>query len=180
MSPIAEYPKYDFSVLRTLRKRESLTIEQVSKRSGVSAAVISRLERNQSSAELETLFKIARVFGMTATDLIAMAESPLAHITKEYERRSEGFRIRKVKYSNASCFYVSAEKGAKISKPEIHQDDYEICWVLEGKVRLELPHEHHELVSGESLQFDAIQAHTYEALESATLMITHVRKEKRF
>ena len=54
---------FDFSVLRELRKREGLTIEATSKRSGVSPAVISKLERNQTRAELETLFRISRVFG---------------------------------------------------------------------------------------------------------------------
>lgn len=180
MAPVSEFPKYDFSVLRALRKRESLTIGQVSDRSGVSSAVISKLERNQTAAELETLFKIARIFGMTATDLIAMAESPLAHVTREDEYHSDGFNFRKVRYSNLSCFYAEAKKGAKISKPEIHHDEYEVCWILEGKVKLVLPHERHELDAGESLQFDAIQEHTYEVLEDVKLIITHVHKKKRF
>ncbi|MEQ9825436.1 MAG: helix-turn-helix domain-containing protein [Puniceicoccaceae bacterium] len=180
MSPISDFPKYDFSILRTLRKREGMTIGQVSERSGVSTAVISKLERNQSSAELETLFKLARVFGMTATDLIAMAESPLAHVTRENAYASDGFELRRIRYSNASVFFGSARKGAKISKPEIHHDEYEICWVIEGSIRLVLPHENHALIAGESLQFDAIQQHTYEALEDAKLIITHVRKENRF
>ena len=50
---------YDFSILRSLRKRSNLTIADVSDKSGVSPAVISKLERNQTSAELETLFRIA-------------------------------------------------------------------------------------------------------------------------
>jgi len=37
---------YDFSILRDLRKRSGLNIADVSARSGVSAAVISKLERN--------------------------------------------------------------------------------------------------------------------------------------
>ena len=43
---------YDFSFLRQLRKRDDLTIGAVSARSGISAAVISKLERNQTRAEL--------------------------------------------------------------------------------------------------------------------------------
>jgi len=57
-------PMYDFTVLRWLRKRESLTIQQVSEQSGVSVAVISKLERNQCTAELETLYKLVRSFGV--------------------------------------------------------------------------------------------------------------------
>ena len=46
---------YDFSFLRELRKHEGLTIGDVSARSGISAAVISKLERNRSGVELGTL-----------------------------------------------------------------------------------------------------------------------------
>jgi len=41
------------------------------------------LERNQQSAELDTLYRLARAFGLSATDLLAMCESELAHRTAE-------------------------------------------------------------------------------------------------
>ena len=63
-------PMFDFSILRTFRERAGLTIAALSERTGVSAAVISKLERNRTSAELPTLFRIARAFGMSATELL--------------------------------------------------------------------------------------------------------------
>ena len=71
-------PVYDFSVLRELRKREGMTIAALSKRSGISSAVISKLERNQTLAELDTLYRLSKVYGLTATDLLALAESRIA------------------------------------------------------------------------------------------------------
>lgn len=173
-------PMYDFSVLRSLRKREDLTIGDVSQRSGVSSAVISKLERNQSSAELETLYKISRVFGMTATDLLAMAESPLAHLQLAQDYRSDGFFFKRIRYANFSLFFGEAAKGAHIAKPEIHRDDHETCWILSGSIRLSLPNEQHVLQTGQSIQFDAIQEHAYEALEDSRLIILHLRKKKRY
>ncbi len=171
---------YDFSVLRALRKREGLTIGQVSERSGISVAVISKLERNQSSAELETLYKLGRAFGMTATDLLAMAESPLAHLQESSRYRSGDFSFERVRYSNVTCMHARAKAGARTHRPEVHRDDYEVCWVTEGRIRLSLPHETHELAAGMSLQFDAIQEHSYEALEDTRMTILHLRKDKRF
>lgn len=173
-------PMYDFGVLRALRKREGLTLEEVAQRSGLSTAVISRLERNQSSAELETLFRLARVFRMTASDLLGLAEAPLAHRQTQDQYRSGGFLFQRIRYANVSCFLGTAARGAQVTRPEIHHDDLETCWVLEGRVCLRLPHETHELGAGESLQFDAIQAHTYEALEDSRLFILHLRKAKRY
>jgi quercetin dioxygenase-like cupin family protein len=67
-----------------------------------------------------------------------------------------------------------------VSRPEIHHDDFETCWVLEGELAIALPHENHRLSSGEAIQFDAIQEHTYEALQDCRFIILHVRKDKRF
>ncbi|MEY3000989.1 MAG: hypothetical protein RL648_1203 [Verrucomicrobiota bacterium] len=171
---------YDFSILREIRKREGLTLDEVGGRSGVSIAVISRLERNQTSAELETLYKLARVFGMSATDLLSLAESRMAHQKKEDRYRSDGFGFRVIRYANHACFFAEARAGARIRKPEIHHDDHETCWVIEGRIRVELPHETIELGAGESLQFDAIQEHSYEAVEDSRLILVHIKKGMRY
>lgn len=171
---------FDFSVLRELRKREGLTLDEVGQRSGVSISVISRLERNQTSAELETLYKLGRVFGMSATDLLALTESRLAHRKAEEAYRSDAFTFRVIRFANHACYLGQAPAGSRIRKPEIHHDDHETCWVIEGRVRLELPHETVELGSGESLQFDAIQEHSYEALEDSLLILVHLKKRLRY
>lgn len=173
-------PKFDFSVLRTLRDQHEFTLADLSAASGVSAGVISKLERNQQSAELDTLYRLARAFGLSATDLLALAESPLAHRSGERTYRSGAFKFRQVKYANVVAHLGSAPAGARVNRPEIHHDDTEVCWVTAGKLRLTLPHEQCVLAAGESIQFDAIQQHTYEALADAEFVILHLRKDKRY
>ncbi|MBA4137049.1 MAG: hypothetical protein C0518_07015 [Opitutus sp.] len=176
----SEAPQFDFTVLRRLREQREMTLAELSAASGVSVAVISKLERNQQSAELETLYRLARAFGLSATDLMAMAESPLAHRVAEKNYRSGEFRFRSIKYANVVGLLGTAPAGAKVSRPEIHHDDTEVCWVTEGKLRLTLPHEECLLEAGESIQFDAIQQHTYEALADSQFVILHLRKDKRY
>lgn len=171
---------YDFSVLRDLRKRESLTIQAVSERSGISPAVISKLERNQTGVELDTLFRLSRVFGMNAADLLALTESRTAQKKQSTNHAAERFSFEDVAYGNVRCLMGTAPKGAKLSRPEIHQDDYELCWVLEGALRITLPAETHTLHKGEAIQFDAILEHTYEAMKASRFLILHLAKEKRF
>ena len=173
-------PKFNFSVLRTLRDQHELTLAALSKASGVSVGVISKLERNQQSAELDTLYRLARAFGLSATDLLAMCESALAHRTTEKNYRSGDFKFRQVKYANVDAHLGSAPRGAKVNRPEIHHDDTEICWVTAGRIRLSLPHETVELSTGESIQFDAIQQHSYESLAESEFVILHLRKDKRY
>ena len=75
---------------------------------------------------------------------------------------------------------AAAKKGAKVSRPELHRDDYELCWVLKGGLRFTLPNESYEVKQGMSIQFDALLEHTYEALEDSELIIVHLKKGKRF
>lgn len=172
--------QFDFAVVRRLREQRGLTLAGLSAASGVSVAVISKLERNQQSAELDTLYRLGRAFGLSATDLLALSESPLAHRTAERTHRAGDFRFRQIRYGNVVALLGTAPAGARVSRPEIHRDDTEVCWVTEGKLRLTLPHEQCVLEAGESIQFDAIQQHTYEALAASTFVILHLRKEKRY
>ncbi|EDY81767.1 Helix-turn-helix domain protein [Verrucomicrobiia bacterium DG1235] len=173
-------PAFNFEILRDIRKRADLTLSALSERSGVSVAVISKLERNQTQAEVGTLHKIGKVFGMRATDLLSLAEAPISNKKSSVKYKSGDFALEAIRYGNADCIYATAEAGARVSKPEIHHDDHEICWVLSGKVRLDLPNESHELGAGQSIQFDAIQEHRYEAIEQCEVVIVHIRKEKRY
>lgn len=173
-------PAFDFSILRDIRKRADLTLNGLSEKSGVSIAVISKLERNQTQAEVGTLHKIGKVFGMRATDLLSLAEAPISNKKNSVKYHSGDFLLEAIRYGNADCIFATAEAGARVSKPEIHHDDHEICWVLKGTVRLDLPKESHELVAGQSIQFDAIQEHSYEAIERSEIVIVHIRKDKRY
>lgn len=173
-------PKFDFAVLRRLRQQHGLTLAELARSSKVSPAVISKLERNQQAPGIDTLYRLGRAFGMSATELMSLAESPLAHRNREDSHRSGGFIFRRIRYANIVALRGTAPAGARVSRPEIHRDDTEVCWIIAGAVRLQLPHETCELRAGESLQFDAIQPHTYEALADSELVILHLRKEKRY
>lgn len=170
----------DFSVLRTLRKRDGLTLAEVAEQSGVSAAVISRLERNLTRAELDTLFRLARVFGLTASDLLSLAESRTAQRTDDERYRSGDFRFRKISFGNVELYHGHARSGGQVKRPEVHGNDHEVCWVLKGTVRIDLPGERHTLQRGEALQFDAVLEHSYEAMADSEIMVLHLAKDKRF
>lgn len=171
---------YDFTILRELRKREGWTIADLSSRTGISPAVISKLERNQTSAELSTLFSISRAFGMNATDLLMLSESRTAHRAGESIHQSGAFTFREIRYGNVRALLGDAKAGGHVANPEIHQDDLEVCWVLRGVVRVRLPHEQPVLKTGDCIQFDAILEHAYDVIEDCQILILHLRKEKRF
>ncbi|MCP3967851.1 MAG: helix-turn-helix domain-containing protein [Lentisphaerae bacterium] len=171
---------YDFTILRELRKRDGMNIADLSEKSGVSASVISKLERNQTVCELETVFRLAKVFGLTASDLIALCEDRTAQTAASKPYTSGDFRFERVVYGNLRAMYGRAKAGAKVHKPELHRNDYEMCWVLKRRLQFYLPKEKYELKAGESIQFDALLEHSYEALEDCEIVLLHLRKDKRF
>ncbi len=171
---------FDFSIVRELRKRSGLTLAEVSDRTGLSPSVISKLERNQTSAELDTLFRLSRVFDLNTTDLIALAESRTAERSREKSYDSGSFHFESIRYNNCRVFRGRAPKGAAVARPDIHADNFELCWVQRGTLLVQLPKERHELHAGDSLQFDGALDHTYEALDDCDFLIIHLKKGKRF
>jgi DNA-binding XRE family transcriptional regulator len=171
---------FDFSVLREMRRGRNMTIADVSTQSGVSPAVISKLERNQTKAELETLYRLARVFGINTMELLNLAENRTSHRATETEHVSSGFRFRQISYGNLRCMIGSAPAGGWVSRPEVHADDYELCWCIEGAVEITLPKERYQLGAGQAVQFDAVLKHKYEAVSDCRIIVIHIKKEKRF
>jgi len=171
---------FDFAVLREMRRGRNMTIADVSEQSGVSPAVISKLERNQTKAELETLYRLGRVYGISATELLKVVERRTSQKTSESTHVASGFEFRQIRYGNLRCMIGSAPAGGWVSRPEVHADDYELCWCIEGAVQITLPKERHELKAGEAIQFDAVLEHKYEAVSDCRIIVIHIKKEKRF
>jgi DNA-binding NtrC family response regulator len=55
--------------LRRMRKERSLTLKQMSRRTGLSVSLLSQIERAESSASVSSLFKLARALDVKLTEL---------------------------------------------------------------------------------------------------------------
>ncbi len=170
----------DFSIVRELRKRAGMTLDDVSKKSGVSIAGLSKLERNQNIIELDTLYRLARVFGLSATDLLNLAESCSANCKCAESYTSGPFDFEKVGFKGIDCFKAKAKAGDRLSKPEAHGDEFEICWLHSGSITISLPREQHKLEPKQALKFDAALPHSYEIIEDSEMTILHIEKTHRF
>lgn len=157
-----------------------MTLDDVSQKSGVSIAGLSKLERNQTMVELDTLYRLSRVFGLSATDLLNLAESCSAHGKTAESYTSGPFTFERVGFKGIDCFRATAKAGGKLSKPEAHGDEFEICWLHTGRILIALPREQHTLSPGQALKFDAALQHSYEILEDSEVTILHLEKTHRF
>jgi transcriptional regulator with XRE-family HTH domain len=162
---------YDFTVLRELRKRRNLTILKLSKLCGVSYVALSKLERNQGNPELKTLDRISRALGMAAHNLLALAEQrePLGASEKVCRILGKA-ECRFVELDGTRLFVVKAPKGAGGDEPSFHRDDYERCFVLEGRVKIRIRGRDFQLGPGEGLIWDALTDHQYDVVEPSSFI----------
>jgi transcriptional regulator with XRE-family HTH domain len=162
---------YDFSILRDLRKRRNLTIAELSEKCGVSYVALSKLERNQANPELKTLDRIAQALGMTTHNFLALADRQRPIQAAEQSAKILGKAVcRFVNLDGTRIFVIRAPKGARGSEPAFHSDDYERCFVIEGRLRVNVRENEYTLGSGDGLVWDSLYDHAYEAIEPTTFI----------
>jgi transcriptional regulator with XRE-family HTH domain len=161
----------DFSVLRDLRKRRGLTVEGLSKLSGVSYVVLSKLERNRGNPGLKTLSAIATALGMATHNLLALAEQqePFTALARVYKMPGNG-ECRAIELDGVRVLVMRTAKGAVANEPVPPRDDHARCLVLEGCVKLTVRDRDYVLKAGDGLMWDAVLDHRCEATEPSVFV----------
>jgi mannose-6-phosphate isomerase-like protein (cupin superfamily) len=109
-----------------------------------------------------------------------LTENRSSHRRRASSHVNHNITFSEITYGNVRCLLGDAPRGASTVRPQVHPDDYEVCWVLSGRLLFHLPHETQELHAGDAIQFDGVLDHRYEALADSTFMLLHLRKGKRF
>lgn len=148
--------------LRAARLRQDLTLEVLAARAGVSRAMISRIERGESSPTAALLVRLGSGLGLTLSALLdeGPTQGPLARQATQpvwrdpasgYLRRNvsprgtgSGFEIVEVELPAGGRVALDNAVGA----PALDQQ----VWVLEGALELTIGETRHDLAQGDCLQ----------------------------
>jgi transcriptional regulator with XRE-family HTH domain len=154
--------------LRELRDERGLSIESLAQRSGVSRAMISRIERGESSPTAVLLNKLSIGLGVLLPSLFGSASSSyrLATAPKtvttqrdqtEWQDPASGYSRRTLTPDPASHTLQLSEirfpAGASVTfenafgQKKIQQQ----IWILEGSMHVRLGHDAHQLKSGDCM-----------------------------
>ncbi|MGE0864910.1 MAG: helix-turn-helix domain-containing protein, partial [Vicinamibacterales bacterium] len=143
---------------------------------GLSAAMISKVERGILFPTLPTLLRIALVFGVGLDHFFAAsAARKSVGIVRRTERTrfSERLGGRDVAWEFECLDFAATErklnaywvKFAAPSRPRAHEHaGAEFIHVLKGALKLRLGDEDHELDEGDSMYFYSAQPHSYSRL----------------
>jgi transcriptional regulator with XRE-family HTH domain len=160
------------SRIRSLREAMDLSLRDLADLSGVSAPMLSQVERGETSPTLSIAAKIAAGLELTLSQLLRLDESSHAVITRADRRRSYergGHRYEELTpplpglRADVSLHALRRGKSTgQVGDPPMHEPgSRETAVVLEGELTLVLDGVRHDLREGDSVTFDADLPHHF-------------------
>jgi len=147
--------------IKAEREVRGWSLGDLAERSGVSKAMISKIERGESSPTATLLGHLSGAFGLTVSTLLARAEGTMSRLVRAREQAvwqdaETGFRRTAVSPEGATAIQLVCSElppGASIAYPAssyafIHQQ----IWMLRGILHFIEGEETHELRDGDCLQ----------------------------
>jgi transcriptional regulator with XRE-family HTH domain len=161
------------SRIRALREGMDLSLRDLAGRSGVSAPMLSQVERGETSPTLAIAGRIAGGLELTLSQLLRLDEAGHAVIVRAGEGRTRARRGHEVREltpplpgQRADVSTHTLEPGAATGgadDPPLHEPgSRETAVVVEGELTLCADGEAHELAAGDSVTFDADLPHHFE------------------
>jgi XRE family transcriptional regulator, regulator of sulfur utilization len=159
--------------IRALREAMSLSLRDLADRSGVSAQMLSQVERGETSPTLAVAAKIASGLELTLSQLLRLDEGQHVAISRADGRRSSrrgGHLIEELtpplpgQRADVSLHVLDpgAATGAAGDPPMHEPGSRETAIVLAGELALVLEGSRTELGEGDSVTFDADLPHHFE------------------
>lgn len=148
--------------LKSLRATAGLTLDQLAERSGVSRAMISRIERAETSPTAALLARLCEGLGLTLSAFFAPEDRPSTPLSRHAEQRlwrdpTTGYLRRSVSPpgmpGTVDIVEVEFPPGARVSFPP-REDSRSITqhvWLFEGMLDMVMPGETHQLMPGDCL-----------------------------
>jgi transcriptional regulator with XRE-family HTH domain len=142
--------------VRALRLRKKLGLVQLGQHTGLSPAMLSKIERGQLFPTLPTLLRIALLFGVGLEHFFVDGEErPAVAVTRKRDR------LRMPDRPDATApayFFESLDYPA--SEPHRH-DGAELIYVLKGRLVVNVDGDDTALDEGDAMYFDPKAPHSY-------------------
>ncbi|HEY4779441.1 MAG TPA: XRE family transcriptional regulator [Solirubrobacterales bacterium] len=159
--------------IKALRDAMGFSLRDLAERSGVSAPMLSQVERGETSPTLAVAEKIASGLDLTLSQLLRLDEGQHVAVSRAGERRRlerGGHRFEELTPplpgQRADVSLHTLEPGATTGgreDPPMHEPgSRETAVVLNGHLALFVEGARHDLGSGDSVTFDADLPHHFE------------------
>jgi len=160
--------------VRRLRLRKKLGLVQLGEHTGLSPALLSKIERGHLFPTLPTLLRIALVFGVGLDHFFKEdSDRPVHAVVRKADRirlpdkagrAPPAYRFESLDYPvsdrKLNGYYVEIESEEEPSEPHEHPGA-EVIYVLRGQLVVNLEGEDFPLGEGDSMYFDCTHPHSY-------------------
>lgn len=160
--------------IRALRLKKKLGLVQLGEHSGLSPAMLSKIERGQLFPTLPTLLRIALVFGVGLEHFFVEGqERPLVAVTRKTDRIRLPDRLGKepASYvfeslnfpatdSKIDAYYAEFPVQSVPSEPHEHEGA-EFLYVIKGQLVVTVDGDDTVLDAGDAIYFDSGAPHSY-------------------
>ena len=161
--------------IRALRLKKKIGLVELGEHTGLSAALLSKIERGRLFPTLPTLLRIALVFGVGLEFFFAGArDQPLVVVTRKNARVELPERpgARETAYRFASLDYPATERRFNcyyaeflpVAPEKLRPHDHagvEFIYVIDGVLTVHLNGLGHALEAGDAMYFDSTIPHAY-------------------
>jgi transcriptional regulator with XRE-family HTH domain len=175
--------------IRALRSKKLLSLVQLGEHTGLSASLLSKIERGQLVPTLPTLHRIAQVFGVGLEHFfVDTSERPTVAVVRKKDRlrlpnrpdeESPAYFFESLDFPvtdrKMEAYYAEFKAHAKPMQPHQHAGA-EIIYVVTGQLVVNIDGEDTMLGQGDSIYFDSSFPHSYRqhgrAVCSAVVVVT--------
>jgi transcriptional regulator with XRE-family HTH domain len=160
--------------IRALRSGRKLSLQQLAKHTGLSPALLSKIERDQIFPTLPTLMRIAMVFGVGLEHFfVNTSDRPEIAVVRKKDRlrlpdrpgdEAPSFFFESLDFPvpnrKMEGYYAEFQNKARPSEPHVHPGN-EIIYVLSGQLVVNVDGEDTILDEGDAMYFDSGFPHSY-------------------
>ena len=160
--------------LRRLRLRKSMGLQELSKHTGLSPALLSKLERDVMHPTLPTLLRIALVFSVGLDYFFVAEPKPVFEIVRKADRMSfpdspdtknASYHFESLDFrvpQRAISSYLAEFEAVNTEAVRFHEHPgVELLYVISGKVEIHTQGARHQLSEGDAVYFDSSVPHAY-------------------
>jgi XRE family transcriptional regulator, regulator of sulfur utilization len=161
--------------VRALREAMDLSLRELAERSGVSAPMLSQVERGETSPTLQVAARIAHGLELRLSQLLRLDEEGAVVVVRKGERRKGPGRVKGHSYEiltpplpgqraelSRHTLAAGAVTGGPGDPPMHEPGSRETALVESGGVALICDGERFELATGDCVTFDADLPHHFE------------------
>jgi transcriptional regulator with XRE-family HTH domain len=160
--------------VRALRLKKKLGLAQLSEHTGLSPAMLSKIERGQLFPTLPTLLRIAMVFGVGLEHFFLTEESRRAiavvrgkdrlRLPNRPGKQPPAYTFESLNFPAADpamdAFFAEFPANSKPSEPH-HHDGEEFIFVFSGALKVNVDGNDIDLLAGDAMYFDSSAPHSY-------------------